>query len=143
MNAVQPCSTENRSLVVPGRRHGKARWKTMSGNIQLVLSAYSEEERDAWMDSIRLRISPWQVLRERAKGLSGSAEDSVPMHELTRRVEAMYVNVIGTQHMDALADSPSTGVRDVSSTMDHFVSVSNRVYSRTQKVDLIDKFSFN
>lgn len=92
------------------------------------------------MYAIRLRISSWPVLRDRARILLGSGEDFL-VDELMRRMEAMHVSVVGWQYVNDLAELPSTVTRHASSTSSRAASVFDRVYSDTQRVDWIDKLN--
>lgn len=88
-DVVRPVLVENQKGFVV---NGKLRNGTLNitgKNAKLVIIPISAE-RDDWMHTVRVRVSPWQILLHRAKELRSSKLSSDAMNAISVNIEKLF-----------------------------------------------------
>ena len=114
LKKVKPINgVDGPAVIVPGRIHGRARWARFSGDVQIIITLDSEQERDKLMNELRVRIAPWEVLQRRAKEMMSSVAESVTVDEVTHRMEELLIGDVAHNFVGDLTttESPSEKVK--------------------------------
>lgn len=87
----------SRSIVVHGKLHGCARRRSFrtQTNVQLILTADTAEEGKRWLDEIRLRVAPTDLMHRHVQDYGGLIESTTSLEDLKDLVETMLVRDSG------------------------------------------------
>ena len=99
-----PSDTDSLSLVVCGRLHDRKPWTPAQGEVKVVLTANSTEQRNRWLNEIRHRICSAKALHEHAKKLVERNGCDSTVEELARQLKVLSVN-----SAEARNDEPTEG----------------------------------
>ena len=110
---------ERKRITVPGRLHGRERWNKclIARDVQVEIIPSTTEQHEAWVDELRARIAPWNLLLEEMKdaaslaALSGLGEREITVGGLATSMirnepSSMSPDEVEEQRMDNLNTLP-------------------------------------